>query len=123
MTAFKYASCFVGIAVALVTATAVKADTPKPTHGIGTALLIKNGKRVPLPPLPQGPCDADHVLDWELIDGVLYECACDHMMFGPPVCEWQEITSQAEDPVRLRKTVKRIKAKHWHLVVVKLVAA
>lgn len=41
MTTLRYFACFVGIAIALVTAAAVWADTP-PTHEIGTAVLKTN---------------------------------------------------------------------------------
>lgn len=67
--------------------------------------------------LPSGPCDEDHILDIEIIDGVLYECSCDQRIFTENDCSWQEITSQADDPMRFRRVVKRAKARHRHIIV------
>lgn len=65
--------------------------------------------------LPTGPCDEDHILDIEIIDGVLFECSCDQRIFVANDCEWMEITSQAYDPQRA-KPLKR--HKHRRLIPV-----
>lgn len=72
---------------------------------------VPNGTRSPVPKtagLPIGPCETeDHALSVEIIDGVWFECSCEHMPFGKPVCDWYEITSPAQDPRGLRKWLKR----------------
>lgn len=90
--------------------------------GLLAAQIAKAGPvvKAPVPSttaVPTGICDEDHILDWEIVNGVMFECACDHMLFGPPVCEWQEILSQADDPQAYRRTIKWIKAKRLHLVI------
>jgi hypothetical protein len=66
---------------------------------------------------PSAPCDEDHILDIYIIDGVLFECSCDQRLFVENDCEWMEITSQADDPMRFRRVVKWAKRKHLHIVV------
>lgn len=93
--------------VAVVLALTLAAESHAATHV--KAPVVKAG-------LPQGPCDENHILDIEIIDGVLYECGCDKRIFVPDDCGWQEITSQAEDPMRFRRLI-RIALAHHHRVI------
>lgn len=99
----------------LVTMLLIVAACVVPEHGTAATNVRAPVVRSIVAP-PTSPCDEDHILDIEIINGVLFECACDHMMFGPPVCEWQEITSQADDPQRFRRFVSWARAKHMHIV-------
>lgn len=71
---------------------------------------VPNGTRSPVPKssgLPTGPCETeDDALNIEIIGGVWFECSCEHMPFGRPVCDWYEITSPAQDPRSLRRWLK-----------------
>lgn len=89
--------------------------------GVATAHgAVPNGTRSPVPKtsgMPTGPCETeDDALNIEIIDGVWFECSCEHMRFGPPVCEWYEITSPAQDPRALRRWLKRHPRIHVHVV-------
>lgn len=68
--------------------------------------------------LPVGPCNEFHVGDIEIIEGVLYECGCNVRLFIPNDCGWEEITSQAEDPMRFRRIVRRARALHHRVIVI-----
>lgn len=69
--------------------------------------------------LPVGPCETeDDAMNIEIIDGVWYECSCEHMPYGKPVCDWYEITSPAQDPRALRKWLRRHPAMRLRITVV-----
>jgi hypothetical protein len=69
--------------------------------------------------LPTGPCETeDDALSIEIIGGVWFECSCEHMPFGKPVCDWYEITSAAQDPRALRKWLRRHPAFKLRITVV-----
>lgn len=86
MNALRYGACFVGIAVMLITAVAVKADTP-PTHGIGSAVTSIN-------PDYAGTCDFEHRMDIEIIGGIWFECQCVALARGWD-CAWVELGQPA----------------------------
>lgn len=55
---------------------------------------------------PSAPCNEDHIFDIQIVHGKLFECACESMPYGPPVCNWYEVTSPAHDPMRIKRPVK-----------------
>lgn len=84
MSAFKYAACFIGIALAGITATEVHAKTPKP-HKLAPPVICNMKNRLNI------------FIDE---DNILWECNCQVLSKGF-ICHWQVIGGT--DPVNARR--------------------
>lgn len=63
------------------------------------------GMLPPSGPFPDAECNEDAVHDIYIDhDGVLWECVCQTMVFGPPDCVWYEVPPM--QALRLRKALR-----------------
>lgn len=91
----------------LVTAAIIVAACVVPEHGHAAP-------RSPAPILYANPPGAEcsesfvgalHIDE----DGTWFECVCEVLKYGPPVCDWYEITTPAQDPQALRRRAVKLR--------------
>ena len=87
MSTLKFFSCFVAIAVAVITAAKVDAATPKP-HKLAPPIICTLANRM------------DVFVDE---DNILWECVCEALKSGH-MCHWQVVGGV--DPVATRRIRK-----------------
>lgn len=108
---------FILTGVLLVALSVTAQATAEPArHGVKAPVLSAKKSY-----FPSGPCDFEHRLDLEIIDGVWFECVCSALVNGWD-CAWYDV---GEAAVASRKPIKRAKklpAKKLRLVVRPVVA-
>jgi hypothetical protein len=93
------------------TAVRVNAATPKPTHGIGTAVIWTKLKTIkPNKLAPPEICNMENRMTIFVDeDGILWACECEVLSKGF-ICRWQVIGGV--DPIERRATKKHHPVRH-----------